>query len=50
MIIVLGILFAFVSFCIVSLVLLQESKGGGIAAMGVSGMDNLVGARNPCAS
>lgn len=47
MIIVLGIIFAFVSFCIVALVLLQESKGGGIAAMGVSGMDNLVGARNP---
>jgi len=43
----LGILFGFVGLCIVGLVLLQEGKGGGIAAMGVPGMDTIMGARNP---
>ncbi|MHC4884670.1 MAG: preprotein translocase subunit SecG [Planctomycetota bacterium] len=45
--IVLSVLFAFISFCIVGLILLQEGKGGGLAAMGGAAMDNLVGARNP---
>ncbi|MFH0910419.1 MAG: preprotein translocase subunit SecG [Planctomycetota bacterium] len=44
---ILGILFGFVAFCIVVLVLLQESKGGGIAAVGIAGVDNIIGARNP---
>ncbi len=44
---ILGILFGFVALCIIALILLQESKGGGIAAMGVPGMDNIIGARNP---
>ncbi len=47
MTVVLAILFGFVAFCIVALVLLQESKGGGISAMGVPGMDSIMGARNP---
>lgn len=44
---ILGILFGFCALCIIALILLQESKGGGIAAMGVPGMDNIIGARNP---
>jgi protein translocase SecG subunit len=46
-IIFLGVIFGFLAFCMVALILLQESKGGGIAAMGVPGMDNIMGARNP---
>lgn len=45
--IVLSVIFAFVAFCIVGLILLQEGKGGGLSAMGGAAMDNLVGARNP---
>jgi protein translocase SecG subunit len=45
--IVLGILFGFVSLCIILLVLIQESKGGGISALGGAAMDNLIGGRNP---
>lgn len=44
---VLAVIFGFSAFCLVGLILLQESKGGGIAAMGVPGMENLMGARNP---
>lgn|GEM_PF-279411 len=41
------LLFFFVSFCIVGLILLQEGKGGGLAAMGGGSMDSVMGVRNP---
>jgi preprotein translocase subunit SecG len=41
------IAFFIVCFCIIGLILLQEGKGGGIAAMGGSGMDGVMGVRNP---
>jgi protein translocase SecG subunit len=43
----LAVIFGFVAILIIGVVLLQEGKGGGIAAMGISGMDNIMGGRNP---
>ncbi len=42
-----GIIFFFVCFFIISMILLQEGKGGGIAAIGGGAMDGVMGARNP---
>ena len=47
MVILFMIVFFVVSFLIVGLILLQEGKGGGIAAMGGGGMDGVMGVRNP---
>ncbi len=41
------IIFFFIAFLIIGMVLLQESKGGGIAAMSGAQMDNVMGVRNP---
>lgn len=42
-----GAIFLLVCFLIVSLVLLQEGKGGGLAAMGAGSMDSVMGVKNP---
>jgi len=41
------IVFFLIAFFMVCLILLQEGKGGGIAAMGGGGMDGVMGVRNP---
>lgn len=41
------ILFFFVAFFIIGFILLQEGKGGGLAAMGGGAMDSVMGGRNP---
>jgi len=43
----LGLIFFVVAFLVIGMILLQEGKGGGIAAMGGAAMDNMVGGRNP---
>ncbi|MDR3211127.1 MAG: preprotein translocase subunit SecG [Planctomycetota bacterium] len=40
------IIFFFISFLIVGIILLQEGKGGGLTGMS-TGMDGVMGARNP---
>ncbi len=45
--ILLGALFLIICFLIISLVLLQEGKGGGLAAMGAGSMDSVMGVKNP---
>lgn len=47
MIYFLMIIFFFVAFCLIGLILLQEGKGGGLAAGGSGAMDAVMGARNP---
>lgn len=47
MYIVLGVIFAFLAFLIISVILLQEGKGGGLAAMGGAMTDSVMGAKNP---
>jgi preprotein translocase subunit SecG len=47
LILIFQILFFLAAFFLVALILLQESKGGGITAVGISGVENIIGARNP---
>lgn len=47
MIILLGIVFFLVGFLMLCLILLQEGKGGGLAAMGGAATDSVMGASNP---
>jgi protein translocase SecG subunit len=43
----LGIVFAVLALLMVCAILLQEGKGGGLAAMGGAATDSVMGARNP---
>lgn len=47
MIYVLGILFVILAFLLICSILLQEGKGGGLAAMGGAMTDSVMGAKNP---
>lgn len=47
MIYVLGIAFFLIAFLIICTILLQEGKGGGLAAMGGAVTDSVMGAKNP---
>ncbi len=47
MIYVLGIFFLLLGFLLICTILLQEGKGGGLAAMGGAVTDSVMGAKNP---
>lgn len=47
MIYFLGVLFFVVAFLLVAIILLQEGKGGGLAAMSGAMTDSVMGAKNP---
>ena len=43
----LGFIFLIIAFLLTGLILLQEGKGGGLAAMGGAMTDSVMGAKNP---
>ncbi len=47
MIYLMMVIFFSLAFCLIGLILLQEGKGGGLAAAGGGAMDAVMGARNP---